>query len=294
MLQALCTKDRLVDNKDTTWCSFILHYTSSGLTKSSDRLIALHGLAMKIQNATQRVYVAGHWMDSSLPLSLLWRATKPGKPSDRSKLYRAPTWSWASIDGPISFETSSSETPKVLIKVHGTVPLKSPNLASMIVPIADLKISGYLLEVKLRMVAQPKLLTSQGLFDQSVKPVSMCTSTALSAQYDHKTSAIFYTKPNAVPGAELGTARKAQRIQTIGEREEDMRAECYLDTVCEYKDEIPVLFMPVVQRRNIEGLLLRPALGRSDHYERVGTFSWPGFGLNHFLREAKGRTIILV
>ncbi len=51
--------------------------------------------------------VAGHWKEH-LPFDLLWATGKGTSQTDpnnctRSAAYRAPSWSWASIDGPIHF-----------------------------------------------------------------------------------------------------------------------------------------------------------------------------------------------
>ncbi|PMD45621.1 HET-domain-containing protein, partial [Hyaloscypha variabilis F] len=101
-LRTLLDKDQIISPWDTTWYIFIFSYTRSHLTRMSDRLIALQGLASQIASVTDRQYCAGLWIDKTLPLSLLWNAYRPN--TQRSEEYRAPTWSWASIDGSIGFK----------------------------------------------------------------------------------------------------------------------------------------------------------------------------------------------
>jgi len=88
-LQTLLDRDRITSPWDTTWYTFIPDYTKSHLTKMSDRLIALQGLASQIASVTDRRYCAGLWIDQTLPLSLLCSATSPK--TQRPKEYRAPT-----------------------------------------------------------------------------------------------------------------------------------------------------------------------------------------------------------
>jgi hypothetical protein len=51
-LQTLLDRDRIISPWDTTWYAFVQDYTKSHLTKMSDRLIALQGLASQIASVT--------------------------------------------------------------------------------------------------------------------------------------------------------------------------------------------------------------------------------------------------
>ncbi|EQB45171.1 heterokaryon incompatibility protein [Colletotrichum gloeosporioides Cg-14] len=65
-------------------------------------------------------YVVGMW-SSTFESSLLWKASRNGQidgsPSIRPETYRAPTFSWASIDGQITAPTPTREN--LLIEVVG-------------------------------------------------------------------------------------------------------------------------------------------------------------------------------
>ncbi|KAF2656826.1 HET-domain-containing protein [Lophiostoma macrostomum CBS 122681] len=90
-LQGLTLKDKL----EIFWETVVTDYTRCKLSRASDKLIALSGIA-------EDIYFAGIWK-SHLPSGLLWigrnHVTRP-------ELYRAPTWSWASVDGYIEWHHS--------------------------------------------------------------------------------------------------------------------------------------------------------------------------------------------
>lgn len=86
------------------WWETVVHsYTSRELTSPSDKLPALSGLAQLRKHARGGVYLAGLWQDS-LVHDLCWYHTrdynsaKTGGVGHRPAEYRAPSWSWASVD----------------------------------------------------------------------------------------------------------------------------------------------------------------------------------------------------
>ena len=80
------------------WSSLLSNYTARDLTVGSDKLPAISGIAEEFQNVWGGEYLAGIW-SHQLIRSLLWRLF-PTKPASGVKqiAYRAPSWSWASID----------------------------------------------------------------------------------------------------------------------------------------------------------------------------------------------------
>jgi Heterokaryon incompatibility protein (HET) len=149
LLQTLLDKERVISPFDKTWSTFILDYTRSNLTRMSDRLIALQGLASRIETDTGRRYCAGFWIDSTLPSSLLWSAGSAKLP--RCGEYRAPTWSWASIDAQIvfGFKNEDHVEIEVLIEVLGTITLPFHQQHISKVPLAGLRISGSIIPATL-------------------------------------------------------------------------------------------------------------------------------------------------
>ena len=102
-----------IDAAYVQWKRMYVLYCSRELTKDSDRLPALSGLARRFSEIMlekfdrKEQYLAGIWR-GSLPQDLLWhvaarlnRYKKGGERQDRPKNWRAPTWSWASVEGDI-------------------------------------------------------------------------------------------------------------------------------------------------------------------------------------------------
>lgn len=115
------------------WYSTVEAFTKGMLTRASDKLPALSGLAKVFSGRTNDRYLAGLW-ESDLKVGLLWRAARSDAPRLRRPLeYRAPSWSWAALDGHISFQTSDFTDPnsrvdfalndlEVAVKLSGSDP----------------------------------------------------------------------------------------------------------------------------------------------------------------------------
>jgi hypothetical protein len=105
------------------WSKIVEEYSKKNLTKESDRLIALYGIAQSIkQQYTHDEYVAGMWKKHLLN-QLLWMTYTKLKKS-RPTTYRAPSWSWASVIGKLMFRDilEADELEKLAkveeVKVH--------------------------------------------------------------------------------------------------------------------------------------------------------------------------------
>jgi Heterokaryon incompatibility protein (HET) len=88
-----------------TWMKIAEDYSHRLLTRNSDKLIAMSGIAMELCERTRQEYICGLWKPH-IEAQLCWRVKAElanGIPVVRSKEYRAPSWSWLSIDGEISF-----------------------------------------------------------------------------------------------------------------------------------------------------------------------------------------------
>jgi hypothetical protein len=82
------------------WQRIVHTYCRRSLPAQSDKLPALSSLAAKIADQTGDTYVAGLWR-AHLHDDLIWQATGfVAKRTREPTQYRAPSWSWASIDGP--------------------------------------------------------------------------------------------------------------------------------------------------------------------------------------------------
>ncbi|KAL5591419.1 hypothetical protein FOVSG1_010308 [Fusarium oxysporum f. sp. vasinfectum] len=99
------------------WASVVAQYSVGKLSKETDKLIAIDGVAEQLTSIVPREqYLKGLWKQESLPLSLLWRTeTEEEPPSTRV----APSWSWASVYTPVDFNFlfRAQTEPKVVTKV---------------------------------------------------------------------------------------------------------------------------------------------------------------------------------
>lgn len=95
-LDRLCPKSWRTDvttspDKYAVWTSVVEHFMVSGLTKGSDKLIALSGIVNNMEPVLEDTYIAGHWRHN-MPFDLLWYIEKgrqaDWQPSFRTREYR--------------------------------------------------------------------------------------------------------------------------------------------------------------------------------------------------------------
>jgi hypothetical protein len=79
------------------WYKTVEKYAKSRLTFAADKLPALAGIASRVHAITQHDYLAGHWR-CELSRSLFWGTFEQFHQPRRVVPYRAPSWSWASMD----------------------------------------------------------------------------------------------------------------------------------------------------------------------------------------------------
>jgi hypothetical protein len=92
------------------WCDLMEDYMSRRLTKGCDKLLALSGLARSDHKKFEGSdYVAGIWT-KHLPHALLWRMADD-RDAQRSTVYRAPSFSFLSLDGPMRYEGQMRRPP---------------------------------------------------------------------------------------------------------------------------------------------------------------------------------------
>lgn len=102
---------RLEANEDKTsaerrdeWYKIVEEFSSRKMKDPIDKLPALSGLASKFHSENDPgQYLAGIW-EAHMPAALLWQPeSDKSAVCERCKYYRAPRWSWAALDGPISY-----------------------------------------------------------------------------------------------------------------------------------------------------------------------------------------------
>ncbi|RSL49472.1 hypothetical protein CEP54_012406 [Fusarium duplospermum] len=103
------------------WHGLLEEYSRLELSISSDKLPAISTIATRIGSALGDEYLAGIWK-SRLPQDLLWHGNHN---CPRPKEYRAPSWSWAAIDG-YTFQIEASNRPFSLEVLECHTELESP------------------------------------------------------------------------------------------------------------------------------------------------------------------------
>ncbi|KAK1754203.1 HET-domain-containing protein [Echria macrotheca] len=98
--------DLEAQRRQKVWRLVVVQYTALDLTHPSDIFPALSGLAEAMRASTGEDYLAGLW-SGSLSADLLWYQNKRGSyPGAAGRDWRAPSWSWASIDGSVMYHHS--------------------------------------------------------------------------------------------------------------------------------------------------------------------------------------------
>ncbi|CAH0057625.1 unnamed protein product [Clonostachys solani] len=94
------------------WRRYVADYTKCALTKQTDKLIAIGGIASALAPWLKDENIAGCWRGSIFE-DLLWkRAFRTDTLGSKSLSldYMAPSWSWASVDGAVEYDSFSSDS----------------------------------------------------------------------------------------------------------------------------------------------------------------------------------------
>lgn len=131
----------------STWCKIVEDYSDRQVADpNTNKLQAISAVANIIAARTGDQYLKGLWR-GKIPDGLAWE-TLPKRPLSEytSHAERAPTWSWASIDGPVKYAAHPSRTSS-----HNMV--RRPNTTYVTYNQTDssisLKLKGPLLTVRL-------------------------------------------------------------------------------------------------------------------------------------------------
>lgn len=102
-MMKLFQREQLLDaQRLEAWASLVSDYSGRKLTKQSDKLVAISGLAEHLSNGWDGVtYLAGLW-SYRLRESLLWKCLDAEQSKGRNTDV-APSWSWASMNAKCEF-----------------------------------------------------------------------------------------------------------------------------------------------------------------------------------------------
>jgi hypothetical protein len=110
-----------------SWRALVTDYTRRFLTVPADKLPAIAGIAAHYSKTFEETYLAGLW-ESALVGELMWCTTRAD--ITRPVVQRAPSWSWAAVDGEVHHEwclvALGPRCPQVLRCVAPPVSRASP------------------------------------------------------------------------------------------------------------------------------------------------------------------------
>jgi hypothetical protein len=86
----------------SSWYNMVSEFSRRSLTFASDVLPALSGLAYEVAVHDNGKYCAGVWWED-IAFGICWKKSATLKPAAGSNEYIAPSWSWASVIGPVEF-----------------------------------------------------------------------------------------------------------------------------------------------------------------------------------------------
>jgi Heterokaryon incompatibility protein (HET) len=110
--------ESLESGEGLAWREIVTAYTRLALTRLSDRLPAISGVA-KTMPLESTDYLAGIWKPH-LPQDLLWQIV-PGDPPPKAISWRAPSWSWAAVDVAVRYRIVPTSTDRSYKTWHTTV-----------------------------------------------------------------------------------------------------------------------------------------------------------------------------
>lgn len=110
---------RDIERAAQAWCGCVSEFSNRRLTRASDKLAAIAGLAGAFSRPELGQYMAGLW-EHDLFRGLAWNRLAPARRSiiaqkaartltareyDPPLKYRAPSWSWAAVNGPLEVDS---------------------------------------------------------------------------------------------------------------------------------------------------------------------------------------------
>lgn len=110
------------------WTITVMDYNRRNISFPSDKLVACSAVATLFHGVLGSDYLAGLWRGHLLQ-GLLWRKVLKEKYFTRPAAYRAPSWSWAAVDGLVWMAPSADPDQEAVVEVvRCEVTLQTPKL----------------------------------------------------------------------------------------------------------------------------------------------------------------------
>jgi hypothetical protein len=148
--------ERNLSDSSLRWMKIVEEYTSLDLTFQTDKLPAIAGVAKQFRRCLSNTrYMAGLW-EECLVDGLLWRRSTD-TPQTGVALADAPSWSWASVPGPIQYDKVTYIQDSVNRPTVQAVNYECKNEDEfMVLKGGSVTLHGHLVEVRLRMLQTTK------------------------------------------------------------------------------------------------------------------------------------------
>lgn len=153
-----------------SWYDAVELYSGTQLSFEHDKLVAIAGLMNSFAGRINAKYLAGLW-GVHLPRQLLWSIRRPIARPEQS---RAPSWSWASVNG----------------EVKGVVDFYDVVQRSLM-KILDVSTEGDVSQFTGKLCLQARLIPCILSFDLSVRPDKWCNPSVKGLDY------AAYVRPDA-------------------------------------------------------------------------------------------------
>lgn len=278
MLRGRIHSEQLAEMFFRSWGSILSWYSNLSMTRPSDKLPALSGLASLAESALRCRYLYGIW-NVNLPYGLFWHPVN--RPMIQATEWRAPSWSWAALEGVIMFEKFFPEKDSKirLIDIPGNSQLRGA-----------LKIIGHIhpCYVSLDLQPQPKPCRSdRKLRNILITPPEYAFAENKSKLLTYRTSTdvASYSLYGEKPGISFlrVTEGRLMSAQDLGERNV-----CRFDGERGIQTDFFFLRLSCADRmefHHCRGLLLRRVNNETCVYERVG-IGWSTDSLWHTTSES--------
>ncbi|KAI8712029.1 HET domain-containing protein [Fusarium sp. LHS14.1] len=270
-----------IESAHFVWSSLVGKYTRCRLTNFSDKLIAMAGLASHLQPSMGTdEYVAGFWR-SRLPHALCWGELIRPVEGFRPSQYRAPSWSWASLEG-VEFSHCYDHDPSVT----DTCQILDIHLAKAGTnPYGDLK-GGYML---LRGRLFPA--KTEGSFTSNFQylkfpDLTTSPSRAMYAHWDEAISGKTLFSCLDTSGIDLLEDASLISAKRVTKGAEQWEGDLFYFPVFEFsEDEVPGTY----------GLILGCAKGEPvDRFQRLGWSRCEGEGPCSYFRGGESREFFII
>ena len=143
----------------TLWKAIVEVYSAKKLTYTSDKPVAISGIVKLMEQTFNDQYCAGLWR-KNLVMQLFWASRCPEQRlCPRSQPYRAPSWSWTSLDGPILrpfYDESFYTEVETLISITERNVESTMGDTTSSVTGGTLRLSGWLASMQLHPESQDK------------------------------------------------------------------------------------------------------------------------------------------